>query len=62
MDLRGEAFPQEEEADACAYYEALTVRDSSFPAATQAVTADEVKQRKLAHGELGAVRPATRRC
>ncbi len=42
MHLRGEAFTDEEKARNFAYYEALTVRDSSLSACTQAVIAAEV--------------------
>jgi len=53
MHLCGEAFSAEEKARNFAYYEALTVRDSSLSAATQAVLAAEVGQLELAHDYLG---------
>jgi alpha,alpha-trehalose phosphorylase len=48
MHWCGEAFSAEEKARAFAYYEPLTVRDSSLSAATQAVLAAEVGQLELA--------------
>ena len=48
MHLRGDAFTAEEKARNFAYYEALTVRDSSLSAATQAVLAAEVGHLGLA--------------
>jgi len=42
MHLRGDAFTNDEKARNFAYYEALTVRDSSLSACTQAVIAAEV--------------------
>ncbi|MBF8186236.1 glycoside hydrolase family 65 protein [Nonomuraea sp. K274] len=53
MYLRGDAFTPEEKARDFAYYEALTVRDSSLSACTQAVLAAEVGQLELAYGYLG---------
>jgi len=53
MHLRGDAFTPEQKARNFAYYEALTVRDSSLSAATQAVLAAEVGQLKLAYDYLG---------
>lgn len=53
MHLRGDAFTPEQKARNFAYYEALTVRDSSLSAATQAVLAAEVGQIKLAYDYLG---------
>lgn len=53
MHLCGEAFSAEEKARNFAYYETLTVRDSSLSAATQAVLAAEVGQLELAHDYLG---------
>jgi alpha,alpha-trehalose phosphorylase len=44
----GDAFTQEEKARAFAYYEPLTVRDSSLSACTQAVLAAEVGHLELA--------------
>ncbi|MDQ1370884.1 MAG: alpha,alpha-trehalose phosphorylase [Acidimicrobiaceae bacterium] len=53
LHLRGEAFTAEEKARNFAYYEPLTVRDSSLSASTQAVIAAEVGQLELAHDYLG---------
>jgi alpha,alpha-trehalose phosphorylase len=53
MHLRGDAFSAEEKARNFAYYEALTVRDSSLSACTQAVIAAEVGQLELAHDYFG---------
>ncbi len=53
LHLRGDAFSAEEKARNFAYYEALTVRDSSLSAATQAVVAAEVGQLQLAYDYLG---------
>ncbi len=53
MHLRGDAFSAEQKARNFAYYEALTVRDSSLSAATQAVMAAEVGQLQLAYDYLG---------
>jgi len=53
MHLRGEAFTDEEKARNFAYYEALTVRDSSLSACTQAVVAAEVGHMDLAYDYLG---------
>ena len=52
MHLRGEAFTQEQKSRNFAYYEALTVRDSSLSACTQAVIAAEVGHLSLAHDYL----------
>jgi alpha,alpha-trehalose phosphorylase len=52
MHLRGDAFTAEEKVRNFAYYEALTVRDSSLSAATQAVIAAEVGHLDLAHDYL----------
>jgi alpha,alpha-trehalose phosphorylase len=49
MHLRGDAFSAEEKARNFAYYEALTVRDSSLSACTQAVIAAEVGHLELAY-------------
>jgi alpha,alpha-trehalose phosphorylase len=49
MHMRGDAFNAEEKARNFAYYEALTVRDSSLSACTQAVIAAEVGQLELAY-------------
>jgi alpha,alpha-trehalose phosphorylase len=48
MHWCGDAFTAEEKARAFAYYEPLTVRDSSLSACTQAVIAAEVGQLELA--------------
>jgi alpha,alpha-trehalose phosphorylase len=53
MQLRGEAFTDEQKARNFAYYEPITVRDSSLSAATQAVMAAEVGHLELAHDYLG---------
>ena len=52
MHLRGEAFTPAEKARNFAYYERLTVRDSSLSACTQAVLAAEVGHLELAHDYL----------
>ncbi len=52
MYLRTDAFTPEQKARNFAYYEALTVRDSSLSANTQAVIAAEVGQLDLAHDYL----------
>ncbi len=49
----GDAFTDEEKARDFAYYEALTVRDSSLSACTQAVIAAEVGHLELAYDYLG---------
>ena len=49
MHLRGDAFTREEKARDFAYYEQLTVRDSSLSACTQAVIAAEVGHLELAY-------------
>jgi alpha,alpha-trehalose phosphorylase len=53
LHLRGDAFTAEQKARDFAYYEQLTVRDSSLSAATQAVIAAEVGQLDLAYDYLG---------
>ncbi|MGY0064915.1 glycoside hydrolase family 65 protein [Streptomyces sp. LZ34] len=53
MYLRGDAFTAEEKARNFAYYEALTVRDSSLSACAQAVMAAEVGHLRLAYDYLG---------
>jgi len=53
MHLRGDAFSLEQKARNFAYYEPLTVRDSSLSASTQAVIAAEVGQLDLAYDYLG---------
>jgi alpha,alpha-trehalose phosphorylase len=52
MQLRGEAFTPEQKDRNFHYYEALTVRDSSLSAATQAVVAAELGYLELAHDYL----------
>ncbi len=62
IQLRGDAFTAEQKERDFAYYEPLTVRDSSLSACTQAVVAAEVGQLDLAHDYLrrgGADGPAT---
>jgi alpha,alpha-trehalose phosphorylase len=49
LHLRGDAFTDEQKARNFAYYEALTVRDSSLSASTQAVIAAEVGHLDLAY-------------
>ncbi len=53
MQLRGDAFTDEQKARNFAYYERLTVRDSSLSACCQAVMAAEVGHLDLAHDYLG---------
>ena len=53
MQLRSDAFTAEQKARNFAYYEPLTVRDSSLSAAPQAVLAAEVGQLQLAYDYLG---------
>src|SRR5438045_8257528 len=53
MHLRPDAFSAEEKARNFAYYEALTVRDSSLSACTQAVIAAEVGHLELAYDYFG---------
>jgi alpha,alpha-trehalose phosphorylase len=53
MLLRGDAFDEEQKARNFAYYEALTVRDSSLSACCQAVIAAEVGHLRLAYDYLG---------
>ena len=53
MHWRGDAFTDEEKARDFAYYEALTVRDSSLSACTQAVIAAEVGHLELAYDYFG---------
>jgi alpha,alpha-trehalose phosphorylase len=52
LHRRGDAFTEEEKARDFAYYEALTVRDSSLSASAQAVVAAEVGHMWLAHAYL----------
>ncbi|MER8183508.1 glycosyl hydrolase family 65 protein [Kitasatospora sp. NPDC094015] len=49
MQVRGDAFTHEQKVRNFAYYERLTVRDSSLSACTQAVIAAEVGQLDLAY-------------
>ncbi len=53
MQFRGDAFTPEQKARNFAYYEALTVRDSSLSACTQAIIAAEVGHLDLAFDYLG---------
>jgi alpha,alpha-trehalose phosphorylase len=53
LHLRGDAFSDQEKARDFAYYEALTVRDSSLSACTQAVVAAEVGHLELAYDYFG---------
>ena len=55
MQFRGDAFTDAEKARNFAYYEALTVRDSSLSAATQAILAAELGHLDLAYDYLGEV-------
>ncbi len=52
LHLRGDAFTDEEKARDFAYYEQLTVRDSSLSASTQAVVAAETGHLDLAYDYL----------
>jgi alpha,alpha-trehalose phosphorylase len=49
LERRGDAFSEEEKARNFAYYEQLTVRDSSLSACSQAVVAAEVGHLELAY-------------
>ncbi len=53
LHWRGDAFTDEEKARDFAYYEPLTVRDSSLSACTQAVIAAEVGHLELAYDYFG---------
>src|SRR5436309_6541329 len=53
LHWRGDAFTDEEKARDFAYYEPLTVRDSSLSACTQAVVAAEVGYLELAYDYFG---------
>jgi len=53
LHVCGDSFTDEEKARDFAYYEALTVRDSSLSACTQAVVAAEVGQLELAYDYFG---------
>jgi alpha,alpha-trehalose phosphorylase len=55
LHVRGDAFTDEQKARDFEYYEALTVRDSSLSAATQAVIAAEVGHLELAYDYFGEV-------
>jgi alpha,alpha-trehalose phosphorylase len=52
MQLRPQAFTDEQRASNFAYYEQLTVRDSSLSAATQSVVAARTGHLELAHDYL----------
>jgi alpha,alpha-trehalose phosphorylase len=53
MHLRGDAFTHAQKARNFAYYEPLTVRDSSLSSCTQSIIAAEVGHLQLAHDYLG---------
>jgi alpha,alpha-trehalose phosphorylase len=53
LQLRGDAFSDEEKARNFAYYETLTVRDSSLSASSHAVIAAEVGHLELAYDYFG---------
>src|SRR5262249_3920781 len=53
LHLRGDAFTPEQKARDFAYYEALTVRDSSLPAGPRAGVAPEVGPLERAYDYLG---------
>jgi len=53
MLMRGDAFTDDEKVRNFAYYEGLTVRDSSLSASTQAVLAAEIGHLELAYDYLG---------
>jgi alpha,alpha-trehalose phosphorylase len=55
MQFRGDAFTEEQKARNFAYYEALTVRDSSLSGITQAVLAAELGHLDLAYDYLAEV-------
>ena len=55
MQLRSEAFTPAQKQANFRYYEAITVRDSSLSAATQAVLAAEIGALQLAHDYLAEV-------
>ena len=55
MQLRDDAFTEEQKARNFSYYEALTVRDSSLSAITQAVLAAELGHLDLAYDYLAEV-------
>ncbi|HET7466411.1 MAG TPA: glycosyl hydrolase family 65 protein [Candidatus Dormibacteraeota bacterium] len=53
MHLRGDAFTHEEKVRNFAYYDPITVRDSSLSSSTQAIMAAEVGHLQLAYDYLG---------
>jgi alpha,alpha-trehalose phosphorylase len=53
LQMRGDAFSAEQKARDFAYYEAITVRDSSLSACTQAVMAAETGHLELAYDYFG---------
>ena len=53
LHLRGDAFTAQQKARDFAYYEAITVRDSSLSACTQSIVAAEVGFPELAYDYLG---------
>ena len=55
LQLRGDAFSEEQKSRDFTYYEVLTVRDSSLSATTQAVMAAELGHLDLAYDYLGEV-------
>jgi alpha,alpha-trehalose phosphorylase len=55
LHLRGDAFTPEQKARDFAYYEPLTVRDSSLSACTQAIMAAEIGHLRLAQDYLTEV-------
>jgi alpha,alpha-trehalose phosphorylase len=57
LHMRGDAFSDEEKARDFAYYEPLTVRDSSLSACTQAVIAAETGHLELAYDYFWRSRP-----
>jgi alpha,alpha-trehalose phosphorylase len=52
MHLRGDAFTADQKARNFAYYEGITVRDSSLSSCTQSIIAAEVGHLQLAHDYL----------
>ena len=56
MHVRGDSFTDEQKLRNFAYYERLTVRDSSLSACTQAVIAAEVGHLDLAYDYFGRPR------
>jgi alpha,alpha-trehalose phosphorylase len=59
MYLCGDAFTPEEKLRNFAYYDAITVRDSSLSASVQAILAAEVGALDLAYDYLGGPRSLT---